>query len=181
MAPALIFTAAAVVMAAAWYGLLGVAGAVAYLAYLAPVVVGGYLYSLYWHARRRLIVPFGRTSVQANRDLVRGTPGLVYFGALLGNGLLTEMSSPLVWAGAGFAAVAGPLPALLYGVGFGLGRSATALAGIPLGPRVTDYGRVADFVTGALRRRLHPVGVVAALLGAAVVAVGFLATMGVLG
>lgn len=165
-------------MAAAWYGLLGSAGQVAYLSYLAPLVVAGYLYSLYWHIRGRVVVPFGRASVQANRDLVRGTPGLVYFGALLGHGLLTEMSSPLVWAGAGFAAVAGPLPGLLYGIGFGLGRSATALAGIPLGPRTTDYGRAAGFITVGLRRRLRPVGAVAAVIGAAAAAAVFLTSIG---
>lgn len=172
------FTAAAVVSAAAWYGLLGAAGQLAGAGYVAPVVVAGYLYGLWWHVRGRVVVPFGRASVQANRDLVRGTPGLVYFGALLGNGLLTEMSSPLVWAGAGLALVAGPLAALGYGVGFGLGRSATALAGIPLGPHTTDLGHAAGFITVTLRRRLHPVGAVAALLGAVVATVGFLLTLG---
>lgn len=167
-------------MATAFYGLLGVVGSAVYAAYLAPAAVALYLYALYWHLWRRVVVPFGRSSVQANRDLVRGTPGLVYFGALLGHGLLTEMASPLVWAGAGFAVVGGAWAGLGYGIGFGIGRSATALAGIPFGPQVSDYGRVAGFINGRLRQWLRPVGVVAAALGVALAAVGFLATVGVI-
>lgn len=125
-----------------------------------------YAYSAYWHARGRYGFPLQRRGIQANRALVRGKAGPVYFGALLGAGFITEMSTPLVWAGALYAATSGITAAGGYGIGFGLGRSAPALAGIVLGPSITDYGSLAVRIVIDVRNRLRIVGVIGSLLGA---------------
>jgi hypothetical protein len=66
--------------------------------------------ALVWHVCGRHRIPWGRESVQARRPTAeRGWPGLLYFGALLGVGLLTEMARPLVLAGAVMAAAQGVL------------------------------------------------------------------------
>ena len=66
--------------------------------------------ALVWHVCGRHRIPWGRESVQARRPTAeRGWPGLLYFGALLGVGLLTEMATPLVLAGAVMAAAQGVL------------------------------------------------------------------------
>jgi hypothetical protein len=130
-----------------------------------PVALAAFLFCLWWYARNSYRVPFGRSSVQANKSLVRGWLGIVYFGALLGVGLLTEMSTPLVWAGAIYSVVTGPAAAAAYGLGFGVGRSSPAIAGAFLGPGVRDPHRVGLFVVSDLRSRLRWPGLAASTLG----------------
>ena len=95
-----------------------------------------------------------------------GLAGRAYFGALLGTGILTEMSTPLVWSGLIYSVAAGLPAAALYGMGFGFGRSAPALAAIPAHKRPVDYGAVAVSVLWVIRRPLRYVGIVAAAAGA---------------
>jgi len=148
------------------YGGLGVLGTVLHVSFLPTVTLLGFTYCAYWHARSRYRFPLQRRGIQANKALVRGKPGLLYFGALLGTGVITEMATPLVWTGALFAASSGISAAAGYGIGFGLGRSAPALAAIALGPLLTDYGSLAAFIVVETRQRLRVVGFAGALLGA---------------
>ena len=157
-----------------WYGLLGTVGS-ATGRMLLPAAAVCFGYCLMWHARGRAQVPFGRRSIQANKSLVRGVPGLLYFGALLSTGILTEMSTPLVWAGIVYSLAAGLPAALYYGIGFGVGRSVPALAAVPAYRRDIDYGALAGFVVFTLRRPLRHVGTLAALVGAALAAAPALA------
>jgi hypothetical protein len=95
---------------------------------------------------------------------------LIYFGALLGIGIFTEATTPLVWAGAFYSLAAGLPGGLLYGTGFGLGRSAPALAAVFVARRDINYGAIADLIVIRLRRPLRYVAFLAALAGACVAA-----------
>jgi hypothetical protein len=57
----------------------------------------------------------------------------LYFGAILGVGVATHMTTPLVWASLFVAAVEGPRWAIAAGIGFGLARALPAVAGGILG------------------------------------------------
>ncbi len=131
-----------------------------------PLAAAMYAAAGIWHASARNGFPHDRSGIQANRQLVRGLAGRAYFGALLGTGILTEMSTPLVWSGLIYSVAAGLPAAALYGMGFGFGRSAPALAAIPAHKRPVDYGAVAVFVLWVIRRPLRYVGIVAAAAGA---------------
>ena len=63
--------------------------------------------------------------------------GRVYFGYLLGLGVVTHLTTPLVYALLALSAAAGWQVALALGIGFGLGRSLLAVAGAVL----VDRGR----------------------------------------
>lgn len=152
-----------------WYGLLGVVGA-ASRGILLPVAAACYALCLIWHARSGVSMSFWRRSIQANRALVRGARGLLYFGALLGIGIFTEVATPLVWAGAFYSLAAGIPGGLLYGTGFGLGRSAPALAAVFVARRDVDYGAIADLIVVRLRQPLRYVAFLAALAGVCVAA-----------
>jgi hypothetical protein len=145
-----------------WYGLLGAVGAVS-RGVLLPVAAVGYALCLIWHARRRDSVSFSRRSIQANRALVRGTRGRAYFGALLGTGIFTEAATPLVWAGALYSLAAGFPGGLLYGAGFGLGRSTPALSAILFARRDIDHGAIAELIVIRLRPPLRYAAFLAAL------------------
>lgn len=100
-----------------------------------------------WHGLGGRAVPFGRVGVQANRDLAfKGPWGIVYFGALLGIGLLTQMSTPLVYGGAVLSMASGAAGGFIYGAGFGLGRSLPAL-GAALRGTPEDPSTIARFFT----------------------------------
>jgi len=103
---------------------------------------------------------------------------LIYFGALLGVGVLTEMSTPLVWAGVVYSAAAGLPWAIMYGLGFGLGRSMPALAAVPVYGRDINYGDVAALVVGSLRGPLRYVAVMTAAFGGATTVVMLLTSVG---
>ena len=101
-------------------------------------------FCLCWYAFGFTKVPLGRESIQANRQWAnKGPRGVFYFGALLGIGLLTQMTSPLVLGGALVAASSGVWWAVLYGAGFGAGRSLPALSGAVVGLGKLDPGQVA--------------------------------------
>lgn len=108
------------------------------------VAIAWIAFCLCWHAFGFVKVPLGRESLQANRQWARKGPmGLVYFGAVLGIGLLTQMASPLVLGGALVAASSGVWWAVLYGTGFGAGRSLPAFSGAMAGLGRLDPGQLA--------------------------------------
>lgn len=108
------------------------------------VAIAWIAFCLCWHAFGFVKVPLGRESIQANRQWARkGPPGLVYFGAVLGIGLLTQTASPLVLGGAFVAASSGVWWAVLYGAGFGTGRSLPAFSGAMAGLGGLDPGQLA--------------------------------------
>ncbi len=58
----------------------------------------------------------------------------MYFGALLGMGVFTEMASPLVIGGAWLSIAWGMHWGMSYGLGFGVARSMPAFRGAIAGP-----------------------------------------------
>lgn len=142
--------------------------------WLALTAIPLFLVSFRWHWRGRSRFHFSRQSVQANHELARrGRRGAAYFGGLLGVGVLTEMSSPLVWTSLVYAAVTGVSTAASYAVGFALGRSTPALAAAVWVGATTDPHEVTIYVVVRLRRYTRWLGVpVAALGGLASAAVG---------
>lgn len=89
---------------------------------------------LSWYIIRRPRFRWSRQDNQANRALAySGALGQLYFGTLMGVGILTQMSTPLVYASLLGAASEGVAWALVAGVGFGLGRSMPAVAGAAVG------------------------------------------------
>lgn len=101
-----------------------------------PIAVVWFVGTVLWYLAGSRRVPFGRASVQARRDLAqKGSPGLVYFGAVLGIGLLTQMAAPLVYGGALPTLSSSPSWGLAYGAASGVGRSAPAWAGAILAGR----------------------------------------------
>jgi len=48
---------------------------------------------------------------------------MLYFGALLGVGFLTQMTTPFVWIGVAIAIAQGPAWGAGFGAGFGIGRA----------------------------------------------------------
>ena len=124
--------------------------------------------ALIWHLSGRTGFPFDRSGVQANRAWATSMRvGRFYFGYLLGLGVITHLTTPLVYVLLALSAAAGWHVALALGVGFGLGRSLVAGAGAVLVDRGGDPDEIsARIITpGAVDRW---VGVVSAL---AVVAV----------
>lgn len=102
---------------------------------------------LAWYLLRASRFPGSLEGRQANRELARSKPGVLYFGMLLGTGLFTQMSTPLVYAGLALSLAEGAAWGALFGVGFGLGRSAPAFAGAFLGADAVGPGTVANAVT----------------------------------
>lgn len=96
-----------------------------------PVTVYLLAASFLWHIRGRPTFRGAKAEIQANRQWATSRRfGRVYFGVLLGAGLLTAMTTPLVFAGAGLAAVNGPGWGVAYGAGFGTGRSIPTFAAV---------------------------------------------------
>lgn len=125
-------------------------------------VVGSVLLATYgvgWHAKRSRCEPWARPGVQARRSLAkRNRRGVTYFGSLLGVGILTEMTTPLVIAGF-LLAGAWPAPqALVYGLGFGIGRSAPAYVGLFLDDRRANAGSIAEWLLVKDHRTLSVTG-----------------------
>lgn len=133
----MLFTGGALLTGATAYSALGLVGTFLGGSFLfRPIAVAWLLGTVIWYLTGSRRVPFGRASVQARRDLaLRSAPGLVYFGALLGVGLLTQMSTPLVYGGALLALASGPMVGLAYGAAFGVGRSLPAWGGAILAGR----------------------------------------------
>lgn len=66
--------------------------------------------------------------------------GRLYFGGILGLGIATYMTTPLVYALVLYAAAVHLPGALLVGVGFGLGRSRPLVTGLWARGRLTPAG-----------------------------------------
>jgi hypothetical protein len=149
----------------------GAAGAIGNLVFRWPLLlVALYLLvaSTWWHLRRRGDVPAGRGGIQARRNwATQGRRGLAYFGAVLSVGVLTEMTTPLVYAGLAMAGGSGWLGAAGYGVGFALGRSVPPWIAALVPARSSPATLTLFFIQNA--RRLHPLGVLAGAAGAALV------------
>jgi hypothetical protein len=125
------------------------------------------LYGLVWHLGSRHSFPFARDGIQANRRLAAcGIRGLVYFGGLLGVGLLTTMTTPLVLAGGVLTALSGPLWGAAYGAGFATGRAAPAFAATALnrGPARLTPGDLAQMFTVRGAKMSRSLGGVVALV-----------------
>ena len=146
------FTAGAVVAAAAVITILGAVGQFLPSRECAILALVAYIAAWRWHLSNRWRFPGDRRGVQANKHLVRGIGGRLYFGALLGAGIVTEMSTPLVSTGIFYGLAGGALVAVCYGFGFGLGRSAPSMAAVPLYRRDIDYGPVASRVVVSMRQ-----------------------------
>jgi cytochrome c biogenesis protein CcdA len=126
---------------------------------------------LSWHVLGRPRFRFRRLGVQFNRAWVqRGPLGPVYFGALLGLGIVTELSTPLVYANLALAAANGVGWAIAAGAGFGLGRSVPPILGALGVGRATDPGRIPHLIYFELRRPARLLGVTTALGGLAALA-----------
>ena len=99
---------------------------------LAWVLIVG---SLCWHATRGWPAFLARRfENQANRSWAQsGALGQVYFGLLMGVGVLTQVATPLLYVGLAVAGTVGVGWAISCGVGFGLGRSVPAVAGAAMG------------------------------------------------
>jgi hypothetical protein len=149
---ALLFVLGATASGATVYGAFGSLGTlVGHPRFFLLCAAGWFLGTLVWYLSGARQVPWGRASVQARRDLAFSGPGgLVYFGALLGIGIATQMATPLVYGGACLALGSGPISGMLYGSGFGAGRSLAALTGAVFGHR-WGAGRVAEILTGNQR------------------------------
>lgn len=120
--------------------------------------------ALVWHLSGRTGFPFDRSGVQANREWAMATRvGRVYFGYLLGVGVITHLTTPLVYALLALSAAAGWQAALALGIGFGLGRSLLAVAGAVLVDRGGDAGEIsARIITpGAVDRWVGAVSAIA--------------------
>jgi hypothetical protein len=129
--------------------------------------------ALVWHLSGSSGFPLDRSGVQANRAWAMSTRGgRVYFGYLLGLGLATHLTTPLVYALLALAAAGGWQVALALGVGFGLGRSLLALAGAVLVDRMGDPGDLSTRIitAGMLDRWVGAAGALA-VVGVAIAAV----------
>lgn len=89
-----------------------------------------------WHISGLRTFPGGRHDRHANRAWAHsGRVGQLYFGALMGAGLFTQMSTPLIYPTLLLSAAGSWKWVLAAGVGFGLGRSGPAVAGALLAER----------------------------------------------
>jgi hypothetical protein len=155
-----VFTTGAVVAAVATYGAFGgIGSALGRPSLLLLLAVAALAWASLWYLRGRYRLPGGREALQANRNLAaRGPAGMLYFGGLLGVGLLTEMSTPLVYAGAALSLSQGLWWGALYGVGFGLGRSAPALAAALIPRRDISPAAIARAMASTNRERSRWLG-----------------------
>jgi hypothetical protein len=130
---------------------------------LAAVSVAAYAFV--WHARDARAFRGSLSGIQANRRLATQTrAGRLYFGFLLGFGLATYMTTPLVYSLALYVAALGMPAGLVAGAGFGLGRSRPIVTGLRARGRLTPAAVAAQFacLTGADR-------VIGCAIGAAIV------------
>ena len=129
------------------------------------VAVAALVYAALWYAAGHRDFPLSRPGAQANaKKSTRGLAGSAHFGAVMGVGFLTEMSTPFVWVAVAVAAWQGPLWGLLYGTGFAVGRSAPAWLGAILAFRHMSPGAVSLTVL-RLRPHFRWPGLVVALSG----------------
>ena len=127
--------------------------------------------ALVWHLRGHAGFPLDRSGVQANRAWAMSTRlGRVYFGYLLGLGVITHLTTPLVYALLALSAAAGWQVGLALGIGFGLGRSLLAIAGAALVDRGGDPGELSTRIitAGAVDQWVGALGALAVVGAVAV-------------
>jgi hypothetical protein len=124
------------------------------------------LRSIFWHIRPLKRFRWSRFQHQASRPLSElGIPGLVYFGAILGVGIATEMSTPLVQAGAMGAIWGGAIWGAVYGACFGIGRSSPLWSAALSRDKSRSPASIIEHYVGPLRRhRMRYLGVTAGVL-----------------
>ena len=127
------------------------------------MIVGAVVCAVWYGAWPRLPLPSSR--LQVRRETVRREPfGSFVYGALLGLGIFTVVSTPFVWVGLFTVVVAhSALYAVMFGCGFGIGRFA---------PVAVQYFLPAGDPTTVTRRNASNAGWprIAGLVGAVVVA-----------
>jgi hypothetical protein len=150
------FAVGACVAGGGFYGALGLLGAVlpgTSRTLAGRVFAGGLLLGLLWHAfRGDQLLAWPRRQIR--REVAHHPRyGMVVYGAVLGVGVLTLVTTPLVWIGAvGVVSSGSPLIGLTYGVGFGLGRAAVLGAQYTLQRARSDRGSPAlPHQTGVIR------------------------------
>lgn len=132
------FFVGTVVSAVPTYWLVGLSGVLVPQTWRALTAAVLLFASAFWYLSGRTYLRFGRNGWQARREAAfKGSLGKLYFGFVLGIGLLTEMSTPLVWAGLGVAFALTPAQAALYGFGFAFGRSLVPISSTFFGSRVS--------------------------------------------
>lgn len=145
------------------YAMFGAAGAV--INTVIPLRLAAFIVValvLFWYLLRASRFPGSLQGRQANRELARSRPGVLYFGMLLGTGLFTQMSTPLVFAGLALSLAEGAAWGALFGVGFGLGRSAPALAGPFLAASAVSPVTAANAVTVRFQPQARALGLATA-------------------
>ena len=121
------FVLGAAVAGGGFYGALGLLGTVlpgTSEALARAVFAVGLLLGLAWHALRGDHL-FTWPRRQIRRDVaLHPRYGMVVYGAVLGVGVLTLVTTPLVWLGAlGAVASGSPVVGAILGLGFGLARA----------------------------------------------------------
>jgi hypothetical protein len=110
------------------YALLGLVGSL--VPFLGPtalaiVLASGAILTMAWYLHPDPDwLPSPRKQVARHPAVYMAGKGGLIFGGLLGVGVLTKVTTPLVWVGVAAGVAAGSaLWGLAYGAGFGLGRS----------------------------------------------------------
>lgn len=155
------FTLAASFAGAAVYGLLALLGSPLFSVdnrALYSITLLGATFAAVWYVWPWSIpIPSPKRQVARHPAVYVPVTGALIFGGLLGTGLLTKIVTPFVWVGVASSFVSGSfLWGLLYGVGFGFGRS------IHLG---IEYLRPIDDVASRVHRTVTRLGALYRWLG----------------
>lgn len=145
--------------------LAGAAGSLLTGSVAAGIAAALAAYGLAWSAAGARRFPASRAGWQANRRIaMEARLGRVYFGAILGLGVWTQMTTPLVYALVAYATAVRLPVALLAGVGFGLGRSRPLVTGLRARGGLTPAAVAARFTNPSKCDRLVGCAVAAAML-----------------
>jgi hypothetical protein len=155
------FTGAAALAGAAVCALLGAAGGLLPLsgptALVAVLAVGSALSAVWYLHPHPAWLPSPRMQVARHPAVYVPGKGGVIFGAFLGAGLFTPVTTPLVWVGMAASFAAGSVVlGLAYGAGFGIGRSVQLFVEYVL----ADHDPVTRFrrIKGGRGRAHHALG-----------------------
>lgn len=103
---------------------------------------------------------------------------MLYFGAILGVGLVTDMSTPLVYGGAALSLGIGPGAAVVYGLGFGLGRSVPGWIAVVVGANVSPSDVAVGMISAVHKFRWPGAAIAAMCLYFVLVATGWFEGVG---